>query len=762
MHIRTIIIILLLTNISIFSENKVSESKIETILHTYNYQVHDLSIPKDRLFLYPNRLKIFDDYLNTPLSAFPKMSALADKLSNSYTPELIKEALKIVGVQAVKEIPLNVAISTSIMNYELGNNIDTLLDFQSSLILRPYLNIFINAQSMIIKDVLQKDNTTSRYLRGFTKDLLSIINNENNSYKSEDFNQYANILQYTAIFEIAYNLYMQLQNLNERLMMLPDATKSSAKTNIINTKYGKIAIGSVGNDEYTGNFIAIIDLGGDDTYNLEQFDNQSAYFAPVRFIIDFDGNDKYYGKDYNLGSGYFGINYIIDYKGNDSYKADNFSVASAICGVGLIEDSEGNDKYINKNFGIAASFMGVAILNDKKGDDTYESANFSQSFSTTLGMSILRDNDGNDKYINNESNGGKFLQASSIGNEVSGAAGLSLLIDKYGDDYYQAKYKSQSFATNNGISILKDYSGDDTYKSLIYSQASSQYNSLALLNDVEGNDKYLQPFGNQSNSRAYAYSMFFDEQGSDYYIESKNELNQTYVSLFFDTIGKDTLVYNINYMPNSENYTPALGLLKSTSVDLYLASTLDSTSVDRILQLNDKIIKPEYSKELSKALELYVNDTLLFEQIEQELNKLSVSDLAVFAYHYVVKAKNNNLEQATMSFLHKGNEFISKSTIEAILVNPALKSELLLELVNSDIDILYKKLLAEKFLSTNFNQQSTKEFRKGIIELPKELKLLIYPAIKNNRLSKSMKNKIKDIIKNEKDLELKKILQDEK
>ena len=745
----------------ILADGTISESKIEQLLKTKNLDKEKLLIPKDRLNFFKNRYVKIDEYFASPAKSFSSINIMAENYDKLSTLDLIKEGIEIIGAKKVREIPLSSSISTTIMNIELGTNIDSLIDYKSSLILRPYLNILINAQTLIIKDPLQKDNESSRFLRVLSENLLQVLKNENKDFTPENFDKQIAIVEQSNIYDIAYNLYKELSINNERLKKLPNEMTKDVKTSILNTKYGKIAIGGKGNDVYTGNFIAIIDLGGDDTYNLEQFDSQLSYYSPIRFIIDCSGNDNYKGKDFNIGSGYFGVNFIIDNSGNDTYSANNYSIASGIFGVGIIDDADGNDKYINNNFGIAASFYGIGILNDNKGDDTYESFNYSQSFSSTKGLSILRDNQGDDKYLFKK-NGGEYNQASTIGNRISGSGSLSFLLDNAGNDNYLAKYKSQSYAGQNGISVLLDKSGSDYYNSLIFSQASAAQYSIALLRDYLGNDTYSQVFSFAANTSYYSYSLFNDNNGDDYYIESTNYGNQNYASFFIDEIGKDTIKFNRNYIKKEQNYLPTIGRLNFISNELIKSATNDSTSVEKLLNINDKVIQPAYSKNLHDAIAKFVTDTLLFEQVKDSVDKLNHSDKAIFAYHYIKSAKNDNLTQACFEYLFDENDFISQSAFDAIILNPSFKSDLLLKLIGSELKLIYKKELVNYFATMNFNQQSVKEFRNSIIKLPNELKELIYPELKKNQSGKGMKSKLKDLIKSEKDVDLKKLLQNEK
>lgn len=750
-------LILLSCSLQLWADNSVIESKIEQLLIKNNYTIDNLLIPKERLIFYNNHYNEIEKYFNNPISGFTQINNIADYLNSASTLDQIKHGAQFITNRQISNLYLNTSLSTKIMNLELGTNLDSSFNFKSGMIIRPYLNLIINAQNIISKDIIQKDNQSNRYLKKITENIINLFDNQDSNYSYTDFDNRSSILNNSLIFDIAYNLYEQIIANNESIKSLDNEWKKEIKTTIINTKYGKIAIGGMGNDTYTGNFIAIIDLGGNDTYNLDIFDQQLAYYSPIRFIVDFDGNDKYNGKDYNLASGYFGVNFIIDYKGSDEYTANNYSIANAIFGVGIIEDYDGNDKYINNNFGIASSLYGIAILKDYQGDDYYQSSKYSQAFSSTKAYSLLIDKEGDDIYTYN--NQGEYLQGVSIDNPTTGAGSIAILLDNLGNDKYNSVCKSQAYSAGNSIAILKDYDGNDKYQSYLFSQSSANKLSFSLLYDINGDDTYRQPFSTQSNAQYYSYSLLFDQSGNDYYLRTKYNPNYIYAALFIDDIGYDTLQYNNFYQINNANYTPSLSLIGLYSDSLNILNKLDTTSKEIIININQNITDPEYSKELKEAINKYITDTLLFQQIKEPINKLTPSDKMIFVYHYIKSAKNDNLMQSAITYL--GNEFntINHSLIAALMLNPAFTSEQLLSLLNSNIQMPYKKALAPMFATTNF-QQNSKEFKKDILNLPYELKAKIYPFLANNN-NKAVKKKIKELIKSEKDINLKQLLKNE-
>ncbi|MFZ8834775.1 MAG: ATP-binding cassette domain-containing protein [Candidatus Caldipriscus sp.] len=126
---------------------------------------------------------------------------------------------------------------------------------------------------------------------------------------------------------LANSFYCLLKLDTSKLKSIPDTG-----IYIYNTAYGKIALGGKGNNVYRGDFVAIVDFGGDDEYYIEK----------TALIVDFSGNDVYYGK---VGSGYLGSSAIYDFSGDDTYYCSDYSCGGGLLGFGMIFDAEGDDFY---------------------------------------------------------------------------------------------------------------------------------------------------------------------------------------------------------------------------------------------------------------------------------------------------------------------------------------------------------------------------------------------------------------------------------
>jgi len=245
-------------------------------------------------------------------------------------------------------------------------------------------------------------------------------------------------------------------------------------------------------------------------------------------LIDFGGNETYTG---NIGSSLSPdkpIGISIDFEGDDIYIGEG-SLAKGVLGIGVLFDLQGNDKYRTESAGLASSLFGSSILYDQSGNDEYFSnANYSQG-AALIGSAILCDLSGDDIY-----------KSKSYSQAYGGTMGCGLLIDFQGNDIYgENKNMQNSFvqgaasgrwaeATDGqslagGIGMLMDFSGDDQYFAASFSQAASYYFGLGLVYDGSGNDTYNAVSHSQGYAAHYALSAFIENQGVDLYNRLTNE-----------------------------------------------------------------------------------------------------------------------------------------------------------------------------------------------------------------------------------------------
>ncbi len=310
------------------------------------------------------------------------------------------------------------------------------------------------------------------------------------------------------------------------LLKTVDTLDSKAKQSVVweDKKYHTI-IGGTGPNNYKGDYALIIDLGGDDTYELSRrpnFENQ--------IIIDLGGNDKYFAlEDYALACGYFGYSVLIDQAGDDLYVGKNFSVGCGFFGCGLLWDQAGNDTYIGDQFTQGAGGFGIGILKDDGGNDRYQAARAGQGFGFVRGVGALLDGSGNDNYFA----GGKYKEliglsgeiryisesqgyATGLRPELSG--GMGFLFDYDGDDSYNVDMFGQGSSYWWGLGGLVDFRGNDRYVAQQYAQGAGVHMSLGCLVDSSGNDFYFSKGVSQGCGHDLGAGMLFDLAGNDNYV----------------------------------------------------------------------------------------------------------------------------------------------------------------------------------------------------------------------------------------------------
>ncbi len=774
----SLILLFVLYNLSFGSPIDEFPEKVDSLLLRSELHRSDLSIPSDIKFDFINELNISKNNRRNPIDAARNLIKEFYSIDKSLDNLFFKKMVDILGFKQIEDIPLTSSVSSNVMNINFNTNLDSLLSFQSGLVIRPYLNLYINTNANILKDALQQEKDTVNYFINLANQLIA--NNElhlltdkaDDLAKQNKVYQFGKIIDKSRIFDLAASLYHQIIQLNQRLRNLPDETKKSVTTTIIDTKYGKIAIGGTGDDKYEGNFIVIIDLGGDDKYNFSSTTQQLSYYSPIRFIVDIAGNDEYIGGDYSFGASFFGISMLFDYAGNDKYTAKNYSLGSAYFGVGILEDFDGNDVYKGGKFTQGVGFYGIGILRDDKGSDNYISENISQGTGLSRGFGLLNDLNGLDTYASGISQqSGKLIhnlsylsQGSAAGMPMTGAGGVGLLIDANGDDKYHSEAYSQGFSAKGGIGALIDKLGDDSYSADRFSQASAHSGSFSFLIDSDGNDSYVLKSFSQAIAANFASTMLIDLNGNDKY--SGKYINSDvsdYVSILYDTKGAN-IYQNVNDIEIStitKSNISGIGRINTFTVSDSVIDSSISVSDKKLLTnianyFDEDLSKVDNYSILLDNLKLYVNDTLLFEQVLPNVIGMPPLLQSEFCYHYVLSAKNDNLLKSAIYYLSDSSAIVSQSAMKGLLKNPAINTNLLFQLVNSKISNYNKLQLIPFFAVLDFSDKSNKELRNMIFPLPEFLREKLYLELKNNTATKGLNSKLKYLIKKEQNPELRK------
>ncbi|OHB69054.1 MAG: hypothetical protein A2W23_02535 [Planctomycetes bacterium RBG_16_43_13] len=299
--------------------------------------------------------------------------------------------------------------------------------------------------------------------------------------------------------------------------------------------------------------------------------NNDDYKEGAVLYIDLGGNDTYEAAVGSSKNSPCGVSLCLDLSGDDIYKTDeDWAQGSALMGIGMLIDVGGNDKYEAGNFSQGSSLCGVGLLMDEAGDDTYQAKNGTQGMGM-LGLGILIDRSGKDTYT-----------SGAMSQGYGTVQGLGILLETAGDDKYSfgswshgvgagrrlaSKGKSSPGSFYGGIGFFIDRRGNDIHQVVGAVQqaiASAYFYGIGIIYDFEGNDTYraLSNFYGCGGAAHYGLSLFVDRSGNDTYKCGHMAIAyDNSVSLTIDQSGNDT--YNIERLSWADT-TPA----KSIFVDL--------------------------------------------------------------------------------------------------------------------------------------------------------------------------------------------------
>ncbi|MBU1625913.1 hypothetical protein KKB18_00935, partial [bacterium] len=408
-------------------------------------------------------------------------------------------------------------------------------------------------------------------------------------YKIKDISKK---IQLAKIISATHLLLNASREFEYMILSAPQVMNWIIENKIITNSWGKIEISGRNNDKHIDGSTIIIDLGGDDNYDItgsseekklvliiDLFGNDNykvgASSSGITIIIDSSGNDIYVGNGFCLGAGIIGAGVIWDKGGDDIYKSDFASLGFGALGIGLLVDDGGNDLYTSLALSQGASILsGLGILLDRAGNDIYRAGDkypddirdpkyylsMSQGFGfglrpfTSGGLGILIDDDGSDKYI-----GGVFGQGAGYWHSAG------LLWDNSGDDYYISRQYSQGCGIHSGFGMLVDIDGNDTYNSYSQAQGCGYDLSVGFLIDKGGDDTYIGEWHVQGAGARNSFAFFLDSSGRDRYIAGEDGTSRGYadryrdyggIGLFLDMKGNDIFIPQKPTKDNFWSYNP--------------------------------------------------------------------------------------------------------------------------------------------------------------------------------------------------------------
>ena len=376
----------------------------------------------------------------------------------------------------------------------------------------------------------------------------------------------------------------------------------------------RIAIGGKEKNIYTGHFDFIIDLGGDDVYNIDR-GSKDLFKNNFSCIIDLSGNDYYStNSDYCLAGTAFSSGFIFDKEGDDTYKGKNVSLGSAICGLGVLYDENGNDTYHANQFSIGAASFGIGLLVDRNGNDVYIANSYSQGFGMTEGVGAIVDIKGNDSYLIDarsldigryEDHYISMSQGYGLGLRPYYAGGIGLIIEGEGNDFYSTDIFGQGGAYWYGLGCIADKSGNDKYNSYQYAQGAGIHLAVGLLKDYDGWDLYSSNGVSQGCGHDLGFGLLFDVKGNDNYSAyslSQGAGNANGIGILIDESGRDGYLNkepgNTRGYGNSRREFGSLGVFLDASGDDFYSSQKDSMISNSSMWgvMNDYYLKDQTSQ----------------------------------------------------------------------------------------------------------------------------------------------------------------------
>jgi hypothetical protein len=294
----------------------------------------------------------------------------------------------------------------------------------------------------------------------------------------------------------------------------------------------------------------VVDVGGADTYGYEQA--MTAALDGPRLPPDGDGVVAVEGQVRGAsaseaarqGAARNGIAMLFDLGGGeDRYVALRASQGYAHQGVGVLFDDGGEDSYLAETAAQGAGQFGIGILLDLGPEgDVRRSSHASQGFGYVAGVGVLYDAGGDDLYRCHPDHGGdpayvapqmpgeansSMCQGAGLGFRIRDedhalAGGVGVLVDREGDDAYEAGVYAQGTGYWQGFGLLSDRSGSDRYDAFYYAQGAAAHFGVGILADGgAGNDHVGGRLEAQTMvmgaAQDFAVGVFVNEGGDDTY-----------------------------------------------------------------------------------------------------------------------------------------------------------------------------------------------------------------------------------------------------
>lgn len=246
-------------------------------------------------------------------------------------------------------------------------------------------------------------------------------------------------------------------------------------------------------------------------------------------LIDLGGDDVYRNNAGGCRTTEAGIALCIDHAGDDQYVSDRPYVQGfGFLGVGMLVDLAGNDRYVARHFAQGAGIMGVGALWDLGGDDVYDGHAFVQG-AGMFGLGMLLDDAGNDQY-----DGATLCQGAAT------TLGLGILSDLGGDDRYQLAVKPDRDALGQPPGYGQG--GALSFRPYPWEGKLTTYGGVGMLVDDLGTDRYeSKGWNDQGGSYIMSLGVLVDNHGDDHYLGGTSQGSGIHITnaILIDREGND-------------------------------------------------------------------------------------------------------------------------------------------------------------------------------------------------------------------------------
>ncbi|MFC1597434.1 hypothetical protein ACFL5Q_05795 [Planctomycetota bacterium] len=230
---------------------------------------------------------------------------------------------------------------------------------------------------------------------------------------------------------------------------------------------------------------------------------------------------------------------VVGGPGRNTYDLDKMAQVSAVIDLG------GDDAYREGTVSLARP---VLVVIDLEGNDAYQGAKPGIQGSAVMGISMLLDRAGNDVY-----------QAQDVA-QGSCLAGVGILIDRAGNDSYVGVRRVQGQAVA-GVGLLVDHAGHDRYRAALWAQGLGGPLGFAVLEDADGKDhyygggRYINSYKDDDETPTPGYEGWSQGMGGGLRAVSNGG-----IGVILDGGGDD--VYEFDYLSHGGGYWLGIGFAR--------------------------------------------------------------------------------------------------------------------------------------------------------------------------------------------------------